>query len=105
MSDTKDMKRKISQISWTEITKEPDKISIELLWRIYSGHIFTGKEVGSVQYSETKQAFYVGFSECFKFMTDIASGLEEDHACKVFSNLANEMNKFTDSLIERKIHG
>jgi len=93
------------KMSWVELVKDPTTITISVLWEMYARNIFTNVEVSSAQYSETKQAFYVGFSECFKLMSDIAGDLPEDKACEMFSRIAVESNTFLNSLIARKIHG
>lgn len=93
--------KKIAGISWAQLTKSPEKITIEVLWRIYADHIFKNKEVSAVQYQETKQAFFIGFGECFKLMTDFASDLQEDHACTLFSGLAKQINQYQTNVIQR----
>jgi hypothetical protein len=91
-----------SKISWADLAKKPGDISIETLWRIFAASIFKG-EVSATQYQETKKAYYCGFSECFRFMTDIASGLDENVACDIFSQLAKESNTYIDSLLDRTL--
>lgn len=93
--------KKVAGISWAKLAKEPEKITIEVLWRIYADHIFKGKEISAVQYQETKQAFFIGFGECFKLMSDFAGDLEEDHACNLFSGLARQINDFQEAAIKR----
>ncbi len=102
MSRKEEIKKSANAISWADLN--PKDISVEMLWKIYSGHIFVGIEVSAEQYSETKQAFFVGFSECFRFMTDISSGLEENDACAVLSKPAKETNVFLNSVMDRKIY-
>lgn len=98
------IKRIANSMKWSDLCKKPGDISIEMLWKIYSGHIFEGIEISAAQYSETKQAFFVGFSECFRFMTDISSELEESVACKVLSRLNDEANIFVTSVLDRKLY-
>ncbi len=98
------VKRLAKSINWTDLCKKPGDVSIEMLWKIYSGSIFEGIEVSATQYSETKQAFFVGFSECFRFMTDISSGLEESVACDILSKLSREANGFINSVLDRKVY-
>lgn len=87
------------KLDWTDLTKHPEKISIEFLWKVYSGEIFRGREVSKLQYDEMRKSFYCGFTECFKLMSDFASNLPEDQACDLFSALAKEGGDFVDKLM------
>lgn len=102
--DKREFARQFAQkYGWTDLIKDPSKLTVEMIWRLYAENIFKGKEVSAIQYKETKQAFFVGFSECFRIMTDFASNLPEEQACSLFSNLAKESNVFIDSLIDRTL--
>ena len=90
-------------LNWADLFKDPTKISVEMTWKIYSGHIFNNKNISATQYSETKQAYYVGFSECFRMMTDLSTKLPESQAGSILSKLSRECNTYVESLIERKI--
>lgn len=97
--------KKIGQMNWNDLFKDPKKITIEFLWRIYAESVFSGKVIGRAQYAETKQAFFIGFNECFKITTDMADRLTEDQACEVLSQLHKESADFMNNVIERKFHG
>lgn len=95
-------KEMASKISWADLAKNPGDITIETLWRIFAAMTFK-EEISALQYQEMKKAYYCGFTECFRFMTDIASGLREDVACETFSRLAKEANVYIDSLLDRTL--
>lgn len=97
------LRQAMSGISWPSLTTTPEKVTIAFLWTVYSTHIFKNITVSAEQYSQTKQAFYVVFGECFKVMSDFAGELPEDKACDLFSAFAQESNAYMDSLIERKL--
>lgn len=80
---------------------DPKDLTIQLLWRIVSGQIFKGKEISQVQHDEMRRTFYIGFTECFKIMTDLAAALPEDVACQVFTRLSAEANSFHTEEIKR----
>lgn len=89
-------------LNWVSVLKDIDHLTIEVLWRLYSKSVFSGVTVSAEQYSETKKAFYVGFSECFKAVSDVSERLPEEKAMAVLARLSNESNKFISSLIERR---
>lgn len=94
--------KKVGQMNITGMIP-PDQISIEAMWRIYAGVTFGQKEIGATQYQETKKAFVIGFMECFKIMSDVASGMSEEKACAFFSRLAKEGNDMIESYIENAL--
>jgi hypothetical protein len=75
---------------------------VHQVWDMYAVLVLP-KDVSRVQYDETKKAFYAGFLECFKIMTDYASNLEEDDACQLFTRLNDEGMDFMKLMIEQ--HG
>lgn len=104
METRKEFAKGISKkISWADIFTDPNKIKVEMFWRLYAEQIFKGVEVSTVQYQETKQAYFVGFSECFKIMTDISERFDENQASDILSDLARESNQYIDSLIDRTL--
>jgi len=105
METRSEFAKKVGQMNWNDLIKDPSSISIEMLWLIYAQSVFVGKVVSRVQYAETKQAFFIGFNECFKFMSDMADRLPEDQACMVISNLAKESGNFMDNVLELKFKG
>lgn len=104
METRKDFAKAISKkINWADLIDDPKKIKVEIFWRFYSSQIFQGIDVSSVQYKETKQAYFVGFSECFRVMTDISERFDEDNASEILSSLAKESNEYIESLIDRTL--
>jgi hypothetical protein len=85
-------------LDYSEILK-PEQFSIELLWKAYASAVIP-KSAPPIQFSETRLAFYAGFLECFKVVTDYASGLEEDEACKLLSAINDESRRFVKELNE-----
>ena len=92
-----------SKHGWMDILKDPKDLSIELLWKIYHNNLFTGKTITPAQFAEAKQAFFVGFTECFFVMTDFTVSLPEDQACEMLSRLNTEAAAYIDSLIEKTV--
>lgn len=72
---------------------DPEKFSIDLVWQVFAKAILP-PDASRIQYVETKKAFYAGFLECFKVMTDYAGGLTESDACKLFNRLSAESHDF-----------
>jgi hypothetical protein len=103
--DIQEAAKKIGSMNWNDLLKDPSKLTIELLWRLYAEHTFKGVAVGRYQYAETKQAFFIGFNECFKIMSDMADRLSEEDACKVITRIHEEAADFMDNVIERKFAG
>ena len=46
----------LTNLKYTDIFKDPSKISLELLWKIHSNQIFKGMKVSETQHQETKEA-------------------------------------------------
>lgn len=97
--------KKIGQMNWNDIIKDTNRLSIELLWRLYADAVFKGMTVTRTQYAETKQAFFIGVNECFKLMVDMSERLSEDAAAEVLSRLHREVADFMGHAIERKFQG
>lgn len=101
----REFSQKMGKTSWVKIFKDkPEEISAEMLWRLYVTHAYEGKDVSSVQYKETKKAFFIGFNECFKVLSDFASDLPEEKACEMLTKLAKELNEFVRSTLERDVY-
>jgi hypothetical protein len=66
----------------------------ERLWQEYANAIFAGMAVSTLQYEETRQAFYAGMLACLNFVasTDLTSRPEED-SCRI-------LDAFEANLIE-----
>jgi hypothetical protein len=94
-------KKMANSINYVDLFKDPKDIKIESLWRIYAHNIFNGHKVSAIQYSETKQAFYVGVSEMFRLMSDLSIKFDEDTAASILDRLSTETNDYIDSLIDR----
>lgn len=102
--DKREVAKQIAKtLTWPEIVGNIDNLKVEMTWRLYASHIFEGHDVSAVQYKETKQAYYVGFSECFKLMNDIAVKYDEDTASDILTRLCKESNDYIESLLDRTL--
>lgn len=90
------------KINYADLFKDPREIKVEFLWRLYAQNIFA-TPVSAIQYQETKQAFFVGFSECFRIMGDLAIKFDEDTAEEILTRLCDESNIFISSLLDRTL--
>jgi len=104
MSDVRKQASELAKkLNWSDIVGNIDNLKVEMLWRLYAGHIFDGLNISAEQYKETKQAYYVAFAECFKVMSDIADRYDENTASDILSRLCKESNAYIDSLINRTL--
>ena len=92
-----------SKLNWADIVGNIDNLKVEMLWRLYSQSIFKGVTVSAVQYKETKQAYFCGFSECFRVMTDIVEKYDEDQANDILTRLSKESNNYIEALLDRTL--
>lgn len=87
-------------IDYSEIIK-PKDFSVQGLWRLYELACMPA-HAGQVQRDETKTAFFAGFMECFKTMTDYCSALDESDACKLLDRIRDETHKFLDEDLKKR---
>lgn len=80
----------------------PNTFTVAMVWKMYAS-IVLPKDVSRIQHDETRKAFYAGFLEGFKVMTDYAANLSEDDACLLFNRLMTEGTAFYDEMV--KAHG
>lgn len=93
----------LTNLKYTDIFKDPSKISLELLWKIHSNQIFKGMKVSETQHQETKEAYCCGFTEAIKLMDDIANELDENQATNVLTKIYRDSNNFVNEMISKKI--
>lgn len=104
MENKREVAKKISQnLNWADIVGNIDNLKVEMLWRLYASHIFAGMNVGTTQYQETKQAYFVGFSEAFKVLSDVADKYSEDDANTILTRISKEANAYIESLLDRTL--
>lgn len=102
--DKKEVAQEVAKkLNWADIVGDPNLLKVEMFWRLYAQNIFANQQVSAIQYKETKQAFFVGFSECFRVMTDISERYSEQDASDIITRLAEESNNYIDSLIDRTL--
>lgn len=95
LTNEEKIKKVLSEISYADIF--PDgKFDVDVLWRIVNEErVFKGF------YLSQRDVFYVGFTECFRVLTDFAGDLPEEKACGLFSLIAKQLKKFSDDLHKR----
>lgn len=93
------MNKSKADISWTDLFKAK-QLTIEKLWTLTANIFFAGKQIPKIQHDKMRKAYYAGFAECFKVMSDFAGNLPEDQACDFFSQLSLEIDKFIDQEIK-----
>jgi len=87
------------EIKWTDLV-DPEKLTIEMMWGIFSKLVIS-KQAPDIQNREMKKAFYAGFIECFKIMTDISTELSEDNACLVLDKIQTEADEFIQKILDK----
>jgi hypothetical protein len=105
METRKEFANRVAKMNWNDLIDDPKKLSVEALWRLYAESVFSGVSVSRTQYAETKQAFFIGFGEAFKILSDMSERLEENEACSVLSKINNEVADFMSNVLDRKYKG
>ena len=72
---------------------KPEDIQLKKMWEVISRMLFP-KGASEIQYLEMRRAFYIGFTECFKIMSDVSDRMSEEEASKVLSRLHDEAKMF-----------
>lgn len=85
---------KVSGLSWADLVKDPKKISVEVLWRLFVKQVYPTVVEGSEQYIHMRRNFYCGFLECLKFFTDVSCDFPEEVAIDTLSRIVKETNDF-----------
>ncbi len=80
---------------------KPEEITISKMWSVICDHLFKGKAIPSIQYEEMRRAFYMGFTEGFKVISDLSERMTEDQAVPVLSRLNAEAASFHEGEIKR----
>ena len=73
---------------------DPKDISIARCWAVVAVALFKDNPVSKVQHDEMRKTFYIGFTECFKIMTDLAGDLSEEEAANVLKRISDEASAF-----------
>ncbi len=77
----------------------PEEISVDKIWDVVATMLFKNMQPSKIQHDEMKRAFFIGFTENFKLMTDVSDRLSEVQACNVLSRINNELNKFHEEQV------
>lgn len=79
---------------------KPEDIQLKKMWEVIARMLFP-KGASEIQYLEMRRAFYIGFTECFKIMSDVSDRMSEEEASKVLARLHNEVNSFFENEIPK----
>lgn len=79
---------------------KPEDFSIEIPWKVFE-HFVIPKDAHRIQREEMEKAFFGGWTECFKVMTDYAGELSEDEALQFLDRMRDENNSWVDKMIRR----
>ena len=85
--------QRTSIVKYTDFMK-PEDISIENCWKVIAGALFKNENVSQVQHDEMRRTFYMGFTECFKIMNDLADVMSEAGAADILSKINDEATAF-----------
>ena len=73
------------------------KLSIEEQWKILASHIFQVKP-STIQYDETRKAYFCGFASAFSLMTNVSADLPEEEAMLYMDKLQREIWEYEDQI-------
>jgi hypothetical protein len=73
--------------------------SIQGMWERYAKMVLKELPEDSIQYKETRKAFYAGAIDMFTTMQDIAGRLSETDSLKVFTEIESEIRTFSLEII------
>lgn len=91
--------KKLSEFKYTDFF-DPKDLSIANCWMVIEGALRKKRDLRPAQIDDMKKAFYIGFTEAFKIITDLSEVLTEEHACDVLTRISKEANEFHDKTIE-----
>jgi hypothetical protein len=77
---------------------DPKDISIAQLWTIFAGAVLPA-DASPVQRQEMRKAFYAGFIEAFRIMTEFSADLPQDEAMSVLDRLNVESLDFVKGMV------
>ncbi len=86
-----------NEINWTDLVSS-DKLTIETMWNLFVKLIMP-KDAPDIQIREMKKAFYAGFIECFKIMSDVSTDLSESDAVLLFEKINKEAQTYIKETI------
>lgn len=91
---------KNSKSKWSELVNA-EKVTVKLIWTHYANHVLKGIPVKSVQYKETKQAFYAGFFESFSLLFEMTDKVNDDDASEIMDKLYMECFQYLKKIMEK----
>lgn len=88
---------------WDKILA-PDDVSIQRIWEVHR-RLFGIEKTSPLQQTEMRRTFVLGFSECFKILTDYCGNCSEQEAEKLLSRIAEEIDRETDKIKQQYRRG
>jgi len=85
-------------LKYTDVMK-PEDISIAYLWILFAGQVLD-PGAPEMQRQEMRKAFYAGFVECFKVVTDLADELTEEQTVATLDRLQRESQEFFEEMMK-----
>lgn len=82
---------------------DPHQISIHSVWLLFKAVHLKNGTYSESQMEDLKVAFYAGFTECFKIVSDYAAGIEESEAMALLDRLCDEGSSWVDRMVKK--HG
>jgi hypothetical protein len=84
------------------VFKDPRTISVAMLWQMYEARLLH-PNTPAANRDALREAFYMGFTECFKIHFDMSTELTEDQAVEVLGALNAECHEFFEAMAKK--HG
>jgi len=84
-------------LNYPDLVQSKD-MSINLLWALFAQAVLP-LNASPLQQDEMRKAFFAGFIECFKVVTDYATALPEDDAAELLSRLNTEATEFVEKVL------
>lgn len=92
-------KEMAQEMSLFDLVKNPEDLTVKMIWRMFWNAGHGDKHASEIQYRETKEAFYVGFSECFKLMYDASTRFDEDRANDLLVKINSEIHRSLEEML------
>ena len=84
--------------SYTDVMK-PEDISVAAIWATFAGLVIP--TAPAYQREAMREAFYAGFTECFKIINDLSVELPEGKAANTLAKISREANEYVDTMLKK----
>ncbi len=91
-----------SKINYADLIQKGN-LTVANIWTILATFIYKDKQPPEIQRNEMRRTFYMGFTECFRIMTDAADAMSEDQASDFLTKISKEVNEFHEQEIKRLV--